>query len=135
MKDELEKNIKENIEKVAKALATSIDEFETHKMLLFDENALLELFLDSYFRAVEGWLCSHDKTCYCINQMKKSIDKKEHLSLQENYKDEDKLAYWCPKSLYNTKELFELIEAYMSFNVNRLEPILKMSIERMKNND
>lgn len=139
MKEMSDEEIKSSIQKVVDSLAGEVDRFDGHKLLLFnEEDSVLEVILSNYFRKTEGWSCSSDKTSFVINKMKESIKKKEVLSLQETYQDEedkDKIAYWCPKTLYNTEEAFDLVETFICWNFDKFKSLLLLYSERMKNND
>jgi hypothetical protein len=135
-KNKTDEEIKSSLKKVVDGLAGSIDRFEGHQLLLFnEEDSILEVILDNYFRKVEGWSCSSDKTTFVIKKMKESIKNKEILSLQEKYENEDKIAYWCPKTLYNTEEAFILVETFICWNFDKFKSLLLLYSERMKNND
>ena len=139
MKEMSDEEIKSSIQKVVDSLAGEVDRFDGHKLLLFnEEDSVLEVILSNYFRKTEGWSCSSDKTSFVINRMKESIKKKEVLSLQETYQDEedkDKIAYWCPKTLYNTEEAFDLVETFICWNFEKFKSLLLLYSERMKKND
>lgn len=139
MKEMSDEEIKSSLKKVVDSLAGSVDRFEGHHLLLFSEkDNILEVILDNYFRKTEGWSCSSDKTSFVIKKMKESIKNKEILSLQETYQDEedkDKIAYWCPKTLYNTEEAFDLVETFICWNFDKFKSLLLLYSERMKNND
>lgn len=138
-KNKTDEEIKSSLKKVVDGLAGSIDRFEGHQLLLFnEEDSILEVILSNYFRKTEGWSCSSDKTSFVINKMKESIKNKEILSLRETYQDEedsDKIAYWCPKTLYNTEEAFDLVETFICWNFDKFKSLLLLYSERMKNND
>lgn len=135
-KNKTDEEIKSSIQKVVDNLAGSVDRFEGHYLLLFnEEDSILEVILNGYFRKIEGWSCSSDKTTFVIKKMKESIKNKEVLSLQEKYENEDKIAYWCPKTLYNTEEAFDLVETFICWNFDKFKSLLLLYSERMKDND
>ena len=134
--DKTDEEIKSSLKKVIDSLAGSVDRFEGHQLLIFnEEDGVLEVILNNYFRKVEGWSCSSDKTTFVIKKMKESIKNKEILSLQEKYENEDKIAYWCPKTLYNTEEAFDLVETFICWNFEKFKSLLLLYSERMKKND
>ena len=137
-KNKTDEEIESSLKKVIDNLAGSVDRFEGHQLLLFnEEDSILEVILNSYFRKIEGWSCSSDKTTFVIKKMKESIKNKEILSLQEKYEneDKDKIAYWCPKTLYNTEEAFDLVETFICWNFEKFKSLLLLYSERMKKND
>ena len=134
---ENEDRVKDNINKIVESLSLNTDKFDIAKTLLFnyEKDSILELILENYFRKLEGFPFSTDKALFVIEKMKESIEKKEYLSLRENYKDEDRIAYWCPLTLYNTEEAFEFLLAYVTFNLEKMKEFLEKISRRVSKND
>lgn len=82
---------------------------------------LVKTFFEEYFRSKEGHACCCDKANYVVTAIKKMIQIKQNINLQQTYKEYkenggniggikqlDEICYWCPKSLKTTKEAIEL---------------------------
>lgn len=90
---------------------------------------VLEDIFTGYFKKVEGSACSADKGRFVAEKLIESTQKKETLSLIESYADYqasggnigsiteiNKVCYWCPKTIADTKEALSLYNQLTSLN-------------------
>lgn len=64
-------------------------------------------FVRKTIESKEGTPCSGDKEHFIIRKLKEYIITGENQSLYATYKDEDKQAYWSPKTFKDTDEVLE----------------------------
>lgn len=111
-------NIINEISKVAEK--EGYDDYWFYSQLL-DGDYVLKSFFEEYFRKNEGFACCCDKANYVLKGIKKMIEIKHNVKLQQTYREYqengvdigritelDKIAYWCPTTIKTTKEAIEL---------------------------
>ena len=124
-KQAIDKYIKKDIEQVCDSLLNiaaenGYDDYWFYSQCITGE-FLIQTFFEEYFKKKEGFTCCTDKARYTVNKIKEMIKKKKTVFLSETYreyqntggdigsiKELDNLAYWCPKTISDTKEAMEL---------------------------
>jgi hypothetical protein len=75
----------------------------------------------NYIEVNEGWPLSGDKESFILKRIAKGIvENRDDIDFESSYADagrpdmdkEGKRPYWCPETLSNTKELYELLWAH-----------------------
>jgi|GEM_PF-3545402 len=128
---------KEDIEKVINALAKSIPKrnYNNFEYDFIDSTKIFKTFFSSYFSDIEGMACSVDKARYVANKIVKGLKEDKIIQLQQTYreyrdsgssigaiKELDKVAYWCPKTIKDTKEAMEIFSKWLlGVNFNKEE--------------
>lgn len=121
MEDELAKDL--NL--ILSTLLGDFDDNEYYKELFGSNIEMLELLFDNYFRKVEGFACSHDKSVYTVANILKALENNKTYSLSEFYdiekypqmkQYEGEIAYWCPKTLSNTDEAIRVAHSVLSLD-------------------
>ena len=105
----------EGIKSIVEAFP-KIDNYDLLREHVFTLDGILETFFDNYFDKVEGWVCSHDKTCYVVSGIKKALKEKRNISLE----DKDPKAYWCPRTIKNTDQAINLFYKTIAFTKHDL---------------
>lgn len=113
---------------------------------------LLERIFSNYFDTVEGATCCVDKARFVVKKMYESEEKQEVISLQYTYlesgyservekENENKMCYWCPKTLKDTDEAFDALirltslrktDDFIKKQIEKYEPYKKELIEESK---
>lgn len=93
-----------------------IDNYQLLRNYIFTLDGILEIFFENYFENVEGSSCCCDKASFTICKIKQAIEKGTNLELQEKYDDEDRIAYWCPKTIKNTDQAINLFYRTITFS-------------------
>lgn len=136
-------NIEENMENFLKGLVKTAEESGFDDFYLYSEllngEFILETFFETFFEKVEGRAFSSDKASYVISKIKESIKLKQDLNLQITYGEYqekggnigkitelDKVCYWCPKTISNTKDAFSLFFNFITLSnlvdINKIKP-------------
>ena len=107
---------------------------------------IVESFFEEYYKQKEGLSCCSDKASFTLNKIKEMIAKKQIIPLQETYKqyqenggdiggitDLNKIAYWCPKTIKDSKEAIELFYKNVVRNkTEKLEHEIKVKDEALR---
>lgn len=110
---------------VISSLLSDFDDNEYYKELFGSNTEMLELLFDNYFRKVEGFSCSHDKSVHTVNTILKALKDNKVYPLSETYdinkypqmkEYEGEVAYWCPATIKDTQEAIEIAEAVLTLN-------------------
>lgn len=124
---------KDNLKEVIDNISNSIDMsyLELYRIELNDKQSVFELFFDHYFRKIEGFPCSHDKSVYVSKKINKYLMTGENENLKQTYReyqqnggnigsitDLDKICYWCPKTIKDSEEATSIIFHYLCIDSN-----------------
>ena len=121
-----EENIREVIETILKH--SNISDLDVYNNLFENRVSIFKYVLESYFKKVEGRSCCADKARYVAKMVDKTLKDNKYYPLQETYRDYqnrggdiggitelDEVAYWCPKTMWNTKQALEIIHKSIKF--------------------
>lgn len=125
----------ESINRVIKSLEGDFamifpNNFRFYNCELKNNETIMEAFFDRYFEVVEGKDNYHSKSVYTVENMLLSMKTESSIQLQETYEEYDRrvgkyggyvdnhkgLCYWCPQTIHNTKEAFNLFYGWLTFN-------------------
>lgn len=124
---------KDNLKEVIDNISDSIDmsDLELYRIELNDKQSVFELFFDHYFRKIEGYPFSHDKSVYVSKKINEYLMTGKNDSLQQTYReyqqkgknigevvDLDKICYWCPKTIEDADEATQILFHYLCINSN-----------------
>ena len=122
-------NLKEVIDNIFNSIDMSI--LELYRSELDSRINIFELFFDNYFRKMEGFPCSHDKSVYVSKKINKYLNTGENENLKQTYREYqqnggnigsitelDKICYWCPKTIKDAKEATSIIFHYLCIDSN-----------------
>lgn len=121
----MDEKLLKDFSEVMSALLSDFDDNAYYKELFNSNTEMLELLFDNYFRKVEGFSCSHDKSVYTVSTILKALKDNKVYSLSETYdinkypqmkKYEGEVAYWCPTTIKDTQEAIEIAEAVLTLN-------------------
>lgn len=125
--------MEENLKSIIKNIADLSDmpDLELYRNEFNSKESMFELFFDNYFRKVEGLVCSHDKSVYVSRKINKYLLTGENEILQQTYEeyqekggdiggitDLDKICYWCPTTIKDSKEATSIIFHYLCMDSN-----------------
>lgn len=140
---------KDNLKEVIDNISNSIDMsyLELYRIELNDKQSVFELFFDHYFRKIEGFPCSHDKSVYVSKKINKYLMTGENENLKQTYReyqqnggnigsitDLDKICYWCPKTIKDSEEATSIIFHYLCIDSNYFEDKFREIIEDLGGN-
>lgn len=120
-----EEELKKHIEEVTEALAKNAEESGFDNYWFYSQfingDFLVTSFFEEYFRKNEGLGCCADKANYVLGAIKKMIQIKNNIKLQQTYREYqenggnigsieelDEICYWCPKTIKTSKDAIEL---------------------------
>ena len=120
-----EEELKKDIKNVVNTLAKIAEEdgFDTYWFYseLLNGDFIVRTFFEEYFKKKEGIVCCCDKASYVLSSIKKMIETKNDIKLQQTYreyqenggdigsiKELDRICYWCPNTIKTSKEAIEL---------------------------
>lgn len=144
--DEFDKKLSE----VIKSLSTLAEEDGFDDYWFYSQclqgDYILKSFFEEYYKENEGFSCCVDKASFTVSKIKEMINEKQPISLQETYKqcqenggdigeikDLDKIAYWCPQTIKDSKEAIELFYKNVIKNkTEKLEHKIKVQDEALK---
>ena len=143
MKDKLELNL----EALLKSIENNITEEDRFNFFGRKLDSVVEEFFTAYFDIKEGFPMSVDKAHFTIAKLRKAIEQKKHLSLQQTYreyqeaggdigniKDLDCICYWCPKSLKTTEDAMKIFNKFY-FKIQHVTNEIINEIYREENKD
>lgn len=121
--------LKEVINNIANSIGMS--DLELYRSELDSRINIFELFFDHYFRKIEGFSCSHDKSIYVSKKIEKYLMTGKNENLKQTYREYqqnggnigsitelDKICYWCPKTIKNSEEATSIIFHYLCIDSN-----------------
>lgn len=123
----------DKLKEVINEFTNSIDisDLELYRSELDSRINILKLFFGHYFRKMEGFSCSHDKSIYVSKKIEKYLTTGENESLRQTYGEYQqnggdigsvtelsKICYWCPKTIKDSKEATEIIFHYLCMDAN-----------------
>ena len=128
--------IKESLEEVINNIAKIAEKDGYDKWWFYTQlingDYILKTFFEEYFRKTEGSACCCDKANYVLGAIKIMIQQKKNVILQQTYREYqdnggnigsitelDKICYWCPKTIKDSKEAIELFYKYTIQNWRR----------------
>lgn len=124
---------KDNLKEVIDNIFNSIDmsDLKLYRSELDSRINIFELFFDHYFRKMEGFSCSHDKSVYVSKKIEKYLNTGENENLKQTYREYqqnggnigsitelDKICYWCPKTIKDSEEATSIIFHYLCIDSN-----------------
>lgn len=122
-------NLKEVIDNIFNSIDMSI--LELYRSELDSRINIFELFFDHYFRKMEGFPCSHDKSIYVSKKIEKYLNTGENENLKQTYREYqqnggnigsitelDKICYWCPETIKDSEEATSIIFHYLCIDTN-----------------
>ncbi len=136
--NELRQRFKKNEELYDAEVAVAFDSFETIAATSFLEahgvtdnrrrniahyiyGQQIPHFVRKVIESREGTPCSGDKEHFIIRKLKTYIITGENQSLYAKYKDEDRQAYWSPKTFKDTDEVLEAFFCW--YNVEEVKTV------------
>lgn len=123
----------DKLKEVINNIANSIDmsDLELYRSELDSRINIFELFFDHYFKKMEGFSCSHDKSIYVSKKIEKYLNTGENENLKQTYREYqqnggnigsitelDKICYWCPKTIKDSEEATSIIFHYLCIDTN-----------------
>lgn len=131
-----ENEIKESLEEVVNNIAKIAEKDGYDKWWFYTQlingDYILKTFFEEYFRKTEGSACCCDKANYVLGAIKIMIQQKKNVILQQTYREYqdnggnigsitelDKICYWCPKTIKDSKEAIELFYKHTIQNWRR----------------
>lgn len=81
----MDEKLLKDFSEVMSALLSDFDDNAYYKELFSSNTEILELLFDNYFRKVEGFSCSHDKSVYTVDTILKALKDNKVYSLSETY--------------------------------------------------
>lgn len=124
---------KETLEEVINNIACSIDmsDLDLYRTEFNSKQSILELFFDNYFRKIEDYPFSHDKSVYVVRKINNYLMTGKNDILQETYREYqqkggdiggitelDKTCYWCPKTIKDAEEATSIMFHYLCIDTN-----------------
>ncbi len=123
----------DKLKEVINNIVNSIDvsNLELYRSELGSGINIFELFFDHYFRKMEGFPCSHDKSIYVSKKIEKYLATGENENLKQTYREYqqnggnigyitelDEICYWCPKTIKDSEEATSIIFHYLCIDTN-----------------
>ena len=133
----------DKLKKVINNIANSIDmsDLELYRSELDSRINIFELFFDHYFRKIEGFPCSHDKSIYVSKKIEKYLATGKNECLKQTYREYqqkggnigsitelDEICYWCPKTIKDSEEATSIIFHYLCIDANYFKNMYKEMI-------
>ncbi len=131
--------LKEVINNITNSIGMS--DLELYRSELDSRINIFELFFDHYFRKMENFPFSHDKSIYVSKKIEKYLTTGKNESLRQTYREYqqnggnigsitelDKICYWCPKTIKDSEEATAIIFHYLCMDTNYFKDKYKETI-------